>query len=78
MSFNQPLSFPQLHLKSLTPQTASQLLNLKMPLSPAWLLADPGQQLHGSDYQTLPYYSHHQEVSVLWNRRLERGRVGAT
>ena len=42
--FNQSLSFPQLHLKSLTPQKTSRLLNLKMPLSPAWLPADSGQR----------------------------------
>ena len=76
--FNQSLSFPQLHLKPLTPQTTSQLLNLKMPLSPAWLLADPGQQLHGLDYQTLLYYNHHQEILQLWNRKLETERGGAT
>ena len=70
--------YMQLHLKSLTPQTTSQLLKLKMQLSPAWLLADPGQQLHGSDYQILLYYNHHQKISVLWNRRLETGRGGAT
>ena len=76
--FNQSFSFPQLHLKSLTPQTTSQLLKQKMPHSPAWLLADPGQQLHGSDYQTLLCCNHHQEISVLWNRRSERGRGAAT
>ena len=76
--FNHSFSFPQLHHRSLTPQTTSRLLNLKMPLSPAWLPADPGQQLHGSDYQTLLHYNHHQEISLLWNRRLETGRGGAT
>ena len=47
-----PVSFLQFHHRSLTPLTTSQLLNLKMPLSPAWPLADPGQRLCGSDCQT--------------------------
>ena len=62
--FNQSLSFPQWQPKSLTHRTMSQLLNLKMPLSPAWLLADPGQQLHGLEDQTLLYYNHNQEISL--------------
>jgi len=44
-------SYLQFHHRSSTPQTTSQLLNLKMPLSPAWPLVDPGQQLCGSDCQ---------------------------
>jgi len=47
MSFNELLSFPQLHLKFVTHRTTQRLLNLKMPYSPAWLLADLGQQLRG-------------------------------
>jgi len=45
-------SYLQFHHRSSTPQITSQLLNLKMPLSPAWPLADPGQRLCGSDCQT--------------------------
>ena len=45
-------SYLQFHHRSSTPQITSQLLNLKIPLSPAWPLADPGQRLCVSDCQT--------------------------
>ena len=45
-------SLPQLLRRSLTPQTISQLLSLKMPLSPAWPLADQDLPLCGPDSQT--------------------------
>ena len=49
-------SLPQLLHKSLTPQTTSQLLSLKMPHSPAWPLADQDLPLCGPDSQTWSSY----------------------
>ena len=53
------LSFPQLLRRSLTPQMTSMLLSLKMPLSPAWPLADQDLSLCGPEW-TWPSCNFHQ------------------
>ena len=55
-------SLPQLFHKFLTPRTTSQLLSLKMPLSPAWPLADQDLPLCGPDSQTWPSYRTNQQL----------------
>ena len=57
------LLFPQLLHESLIHQMTSQLLSLKMPLSPAWPLADQDLTLCGLHSQTWPSYRTSQESS---------------